>query len=169
MPLKLTFSKVVVRIVYPEACRRHAEDLLLADEVCRESDGMGRSSRLAEVERACRRPRRLCRRVHVPGKSELQKHAFQLEGAGKVRNFEFVRVQVKKGKSAAKSPTFRTELHCAIDFTDANRGGAKLEAYMQSVDESSMKVTYEKVAEQEELPGVETTDEQRQATMEAND
>lgn len=99
-----------------------------------------------------------------PTHTELSKHAFDLTTT-QVNGFEFVRTQVKKGKTANKAPTFKLELHCSIDFNDA-QGARKLEQYMASVPESAMKVTYEKAPEQEELL---TTEEQRQAVLEEND
>ncbi len=101
----------------------------------------------------------------TPNHPDLAKQAFELQGAGAVRDFEFVRTQIKKGKSAAKAPSYKTELLCAVDFSDAN-GARKLEAYMQAVGESTMKVTYEKAAEQEELA---LDEDRKQATLEEND
>lgn len=91
----------------------------------------------------------------TPNHSDLQKFAFELKPAAAVYGFNLVRVQVKKGKGATKNPTFRTELHFAIDFTDPE-GAAFLEKFLLSAGECSLKVTYEEVAKQETLPG--TTD-----------
>lgn len=87
----------------------------------------------------------------TPSDSTQSKFAFELAGAGAVRDFEFVRTQIKKGKSANKSVAYKTELHCSVDFTDA-QGARKIEQYMTSVRESSMQVTYEPEAQQEDLP-----------------
>lgn len=81
----------------------------------------------------------------TPSDSALAKHALELS-VSTVRDFEFVKIQVKKGKTATKAPTFRTELHFAVDFIDPN-GARKLEAYMQVAGESTLRVTYEKQAE----------------------
>jgi hypothetical protein len=167
MPLKLTFSKVVVQ----SFTRKPASGTVKIS--CAPSKAVAKAMGWGEVpdwQKSSAPAGKLDASIveFVPSKSEVGKFAFEFKGSATVRDFQFIRVQVKKGKTAAKAPTFRTELHCAIDFTDAN-GGKHLEAYMQSVDESSIRVTYEKEPEQDELPGVETTDEQRQATMEAND
>lgn len=100
----------------------------------------------------------------VPTHADLGKHAFDLQ-ATQVSGFEFVRVQVTKGKTAKKAPSFRLELHCAIDFRDP-QGAGKIEKYFSVVTESQLKITYEEPPEQEELL---TTEEQRQAVLEAND
>lgn len=97
----------------------------------------------------------------IPVLNDLAKHQFELATVA-VRDFEFVRIEIKKGKGANKSKAFRTELHCKIDFNDQN-GAKKLESYFQSVPESSMKVTYEKEAEQDELPMA--TEDQKQAVI----
>lgn len=86
----------------------------------------------------------------TPANSDQAKHAIEIT-ASSVRDFEFVRVQVKKGKTANKAPTYKLELHCAIDFSDP-AGAKKLEAYMQTIGESTMRVTYERAAEQTEIP-----------------
>lgn len=98
----------------------------------------------------------------IPVHNDLSKHQFELATIA-IRDFEFVRLEVKKGKGAQKSKTSRTELHCKIDFNDEN-GAKKLESYFQSVPESSLKVTYEKEPEQEDLPMA--TEDQRQAAIE---
>lgn len=99
-----------------------------------------------------------------PTHGDLKKHAFDLQATA-VDGFEFVRVQVKAGKKAKKSPTFRLELHCGVHFNDP-QGATKLERYMGLVLESTARITYDEAAEQEELL---TTEEQRQAVLEAND
>ena len=81
----------------------------------------------------------------IPSGAGLEKHALEL-AVTTVRDFEFVKIQVKKGKTANKAPTFKTELHFAVDFVDTN-GARKLEAYMQVAGESTLRVTYEKQAE----------------------
>jgi len=99
----------------------------------------------------------------TPSDSTRSKFAFDLSPAGAVRDFEFVRTQIKQGKSANKAPSYRTELHCSVDFTD-EQGARKLEAYMQTVLESSMTVTYEPEAKQAELDGLELSEERAKAT-----
>lgn len=86
----------------------------------------------------------------TPTDDKLAKQALELN-ASTVRDFELVRVQVKKGKTANKNPTFKTELHFVVDFSDPN-GARKLETYMLSAGESILKVTYEKQAELELEP-----------------
>lgn len=100
----------------------------------------------------------------VPTHGDLKKHAFDLQATA-VDGFEFVRVLVTKGKTAKKSKTFRLELHCAIHFSDP-QGATKLERYMGQVIESTVRITYQEAAEQEELLA---TEEQRQATLAEND
>lgn len=99
----------------------------------------------------------------TPSASDLAKHAIELNPAVSVGNFEFVRVKVTKGKKANKAPSYRLELHCEVNFADAN-GARKLEAFMQSVNngDCSMRVTYEPPAEQTEIPLQDET--RRQAT-----
>lgn len=99
----------------------------------------------------------------TPSDSTQSKHAFDLSPAGMVRDFEFVRTQIKKGKSANKSPSYRTELHCSVDFTD-EQGARKLEQYMSAVMDSTMLVTYEPEAKQAELDGMEQSEERAKAT-----
>ncbi len=89
-----------------------------------------------------------------PYDSDLAKFRFELRPAPAVYGFSLLRVQVKKGKTANKNPTFRTELHFSIDFTDP-KGAEFLERYILSVGESRITVTYEPEAKQGELPGVE--------------
>ncbi len=85
----------------------------------------------------------------TPSDSTQSKHAFELIALA-VRNFEFVRIQVKKGKSANKAPSYRTELHCSVDFND-QEGARKLEDYMRKVIDSSMTVTYDPEPVQAEM------------------
>jgi len=101
----------------------------------------------------------------TPSNSDQAKHAFEIRPAGKVASFEFVRVQEKKGKGANKSPKFRLELHFSIEYADPE-GAGKVEHYMQSVKDSTVKITYEPKAKQEELLA---TDEHRQAALAEND
>lgn len=109
----------------------------------------------------------------IPAHSDLAKHAVELS-TFLVRDFELLRVQVKNGKSAQKAPTFKTELHCSIDFQDEN-GARKLEGYMQFVPTGSMRVTYEPKAEQTGLDledgqgSLALDDERRRATSAAAD
>lgn len=98
----------------------------------------------------------------TPTHEGLVKHAIDL-ATSKVRDFELIRTQIKNGKSANKAPAFKTEVHCSIDFTDES-GAQKLEGYIQRVPESNLKVTYEPKAEQQDLEGVEQTDERARAT-----
>ena len=100
----------------------------------------------------------------TPKDSALAHHAFDLE-VTEVRDFEFVSVQIKKGKKAEKVKDFRLELHFSVDFNDVE-GARKLESYMMTVGESTAVVLYEKQPEQEELPIQE--DEARQATLPEN-
>jgi len=100
----------------------------------------------------------------TPHQGDLRKHAFDLQVTA-VDNFEFVRVQMNKGKTAKKSPSFRLELHCSVHFSDP-QGATKLERYMGQVLESTVRITYEESAEQEELL---SSEEQRQAVSEATD
>lgn len=95
----------------------------------------------------------------IPNHSDLVKFSFELKPAAAVYGFNLVRVQVKKGKSATKTPTYRTELHFSIDFTDPE-GCAYLEKFQLSAGECQVKVTYELEAQQETLPGVETDSKQ---------
>ncbi len=99
----------------------------------------------------------------TPSDSTRSKNSFDLNPAGAVYSFEFVRTQVKKGKNANKTPSYRLELHCSVDFTD-EAGAQKLEQYMHSVAESTMQVTYEPEPVQQEFEGVELTEEQMRAT-----
>lgn len=102
----------------------------------------------------------------MPAKTlDSKAHSIELKVSA-VRDFEFLRVQVKKGKQANKQPQFRLELHFSVDFTDQT-GAMKLEAGMQSADDWACRITYEKQAEQEEIPLTST--EQREAVSEAND
>ena len=98
----------------------------------------------------------------TPSDSTQSKFAFELITLA-VRDFEFVRTQIKKGKSATKSPSYRTELHCSVDFNDM-AGAKKLEQYMASVIDSSMVVTYDPEPKQQELDGMEQTEELAKAT-----
>lgn len=98
----------------------------------------------------------------TPKHPDQAEHAIEL-ATTRVRDFELIRTQIKNGKTAKKAPAYKTELHCSIDFTDES-GARKLEAYIQSVPESTMKVTYERKAEQQELDGVEQTEERGKAT-----
>lgn len=88
----------------------------------------------------------------VPGQGDLAKHAVELAGVNVIRDFEFVKKQVKKGKGAAKAPTWKTELHYSVDYDDPS-GARKLEAYFQcGASDGTLTVTYEPVAEQDALP-----------------
>lgn len=98
----------------------------------------------------------------TPKHADQAKHAIELKTSS-VRGFELIRTQIKNGKTAKKSPAFKTELHFAIDFTDES-GARMLEAYIQIVPESTLKVSYERQAEQQELDGVEQTEERGKAT-----
>lgn len=95
----------------------------------------------------------------IPNHSDLSKFAFDLKPAECVYAFNLARVQVKKGKGAKTSVSYRTELHFAIDFTDP-KGAEFLERYMLTVPDSTLKVTYTEEAKQETLPGVETDSKQ---------
>lgn len=98
----------------------------------------------------------------VPSESQLKDHQIELS-VSQVSKFESVRLEIegKKGKG------HRTELRFVVAFPDT-KGARKLEQYMLTIGEgkSSLTVSYVK---QEVIPGMEATDEQRQATMEAED
>lgn len=91
----------------------------------------------------------------TPSHSDLSKHAFDLM-ASAVYSFKLIRKEIKKGKGAKTSKAYRLELHCSVDFTD-DTGGRKIEQYMHTVQESTMRVTYEPEPEQQDLPGVDPT------------
>lgn len=87
----------------------------------------------------------------TPSEGDLAKHAVQLAGVNTVRDFEFVKKQIKKGKTSAKAPGFKIELHFVVDFTDPS-AARKLEGYFQcGASDGTLAVTYEKEAEQLEL------------------
>jgi hypothetical protein len=96
----------------------------------------------------------------TPSEGDLAKH-----GVCSVRDFQFVRTQIKKGKAANQVPTFKTELKFTVDFYDAN-GARQLEQYFQcGASSGTLRVTYERQPEQEQL----ITEEQAQDTLEEND
>jgi hypothetical protein len=100
----------------------------------------------------------------TPSERDLEKHAVAL-GVCAVRDFHFVRTQIKKGKAANQVPTFKTELRFTVDFSDAN-GARQLEQYFQcGASSGTLRVTYERQPEQEQL----ITEDQAQATLEEND
>ena len=87
-----------------------------------------------------------------PKEPDLAKHAFELVPVSTVRDFELIRIQIKKGKSASKNPKFRKELHYVIDFIDP-KGAEKLERAIQcGGTDWTLKVSYEPEAVQEEMP-----------------
>lgn len=89
-----------------------------------------------------------------PNHSDLEKFAFDLKPTQAVYAFHTARIQVKKGKGAKTSKTYRTELNFSIDFTDPE-GAGFCEKYQLSVGESTIRVTFEEEATQDTLPGVE--------------
>lgn len=93
----------------------------------------------------------------APSDTTRSKFAFDLD-VSRVGNFSFSRTEIKKGKGARKSVAYKTTLEFDVVFTDPI-GAQKLEAYMTSVAESTMKVTYEPEAVQDELPLAEDTQE----------
>ncbi len=99
-----------------------------------------------------------------PNHSDLEKFKFDLKPTGAIYGFHTLRKEVKKGKGAKTTKSFRTELHFSIDFTDPE-GAGFLEKYQLSVGESTLRVTYEKEAKQETLPGA-TAEDTKQGKLE---
>ncbi len=106
--------------------------------------------------------------VELTPKDEiLAKHAIEL-ATTLVDSFEIARIE-SKGKTAKKTKSSHTDLTFSVHFSD-QAGARKLEAYMQTCGESTLTVTYEKEAEQEELPGTgdaEATGELQEAVQDA--
>ena len=85
----------------------------------------------------------------VPKEQELQRHQIQLE-TRQVSKFLTVRLELdgKSGKG------HRTQLRFTVSFADP-KGARKLEEYMLTCAKSTLVVSYEKQAQQADLPGVE--------------
>lgn len=98
----------------------------------------------------------------TPKEPELRKHEFSLD-CQRISGFQSVRLELE----ASKGKGHRTEIRFTVTFADPV-GCRKLEAYMLTCGKSTMAVSYEKAAVQEEIPEVVATDEQRQAAMEIN-
>ncbi len=92
----------------------------------------------------------------VPKEQELQRHQIQLD-TRQVSKFLTVRLELeeKKGKG------HRTELRFTVTFQDP-KGARKLEEYMLTCRKSTLIVSYEKQAQQADLPGVELKDDGQQ-------
>jgi hypothetical protein len=82
----------------------------------------------------------------IPTDTLLKKHAIELDLAS-LHTFQTVRRELegKKGKG------YRTELRFKVTCQD-QQGARKLEAYMLTAGKSTIKVSYEKQAKQEEMP-----------------
>lgn len=85
----------------------------------------------------------------VPKDAELKRHQIQLD-ITRVSKFLTVRLELE-GKSGKGH---RTELRFTAYFADP-KGARKLEEYMLTCDKSTLVVSYEKQAQQADLPGVE--------------
>lgn len=92
----------------------------------------------------------------VPKEAELKRHQMQLD-ITRVSKFLTVRLELegKQGKG------HRTELRFTAYFADP-KGARKLEEYMLTCSKSSLVVSYEKQAQQADLPGVEVRDDGQQ-------
>lgn len=101
--------------------------------------------------------------VLSPNEKELRKHQVSLDVA-RVLNFETVRLELERSKGKGH----RTELRFKVQFTDPN-GARKLEQYLISCGKSRLTIAYTKAPVQEELDGVQASEEQRQATLPEND
>ena len=73
----------------------------------------------------------------------------------KIGKFETVRLEIEGTKSGKGH---RTELRLTVWYTDA-KGARLLEEYIQTAGKSSLSVSYEKQAQQADLPGVEKDDD----------
>lgn len=83
----------------------------------------------------------------VPKDEALRRHAIILD-TSKVAKFELVRREIegKKGKG------HRQELQFSVWFPDV-KGARKLEEYMLTCGKSTLSVSYQKQAQQADLPG----------------
>ncbi len=91
-----------------------------------------------------------------PKDEGLKRHKIQLDIAT-VNKFHTVRLELEDSKGKGH----RTELRFKVKFTDI-KGAAKLEAYMLTCGKSTLVVSYEKQAQQADLPGVELKDDGQQ-------
>lgn len=89
-----------------------------------------------------------------PTHSDLEKLGFELRPAELVYGFHTVRKQIKKGKGAKTSITWKTELHFSVDFTDPE-GAGFCEKFMLAVNACTVRVTYTPEAVQETIPGMQ--------------
>lgn len=156
MAKKLTFTKAVILAVSRKAERGTVVISCAASKTVMNEMGW---SEPADWQKSCVVADGALAATSVeftPTHKDSEKHAFDLSTTA-VRDFEFVRTQVNKGKSAQKSKTYRLELHCKVHFDDPE-GAGKVERSWSSVRDWSMKVTYEPAAEQGALPG--TADDQ---------
>lgn len=92
----------------------------------------------------------------VPKEQELQRHQIQLD-TRQVSKFNTVRLELE-GKQCKGH---RTELRFIVLFQDT-KGARKLEEYMLTCKKSTLVVSYEKQAQQADLPGVELKDDGQQ-------
>lgn len=91
----------------------------------------------------------------VPKDTALARHAMTLD-TSKVGKFELVRKEIE-GK---KNKGHRQELQFSVWFPDV-RGARKLEEYMLTAGKSTMSISYEKQAQQDNLPGTEPADDKQ--------
>jgi hypothetical protein len=92
----------------------------------------------------------------IPKDAQLKRHAVELQTT-KVNKFETVRLELegKKGKG------HRTELRFEVVFNDP-KGARMLEEYMQTAGKCEVRISYERAAKQETLPGTEEADTKQQ-------
>ena len=85
----------------------------------------------------------------VPSDAGAKRHAIELQPA-EIHSFSTVRLELegKRGKG------HRTELRYIVSSADPE-AASKLERYMISCGKSSMRVSYEPVTKQSDLPGAE--------------
>jgi hypothetical protein len=95
-----------------------------------------------------------------PNDKALSRHAITLD-VKSINRFNVVRLELEQSRGKGH----RMELRFTVHFTDV-AGARKLEEYIQTCGKSSLAVSYTKRAVQEDLPGVEATEEQRQAALE---
>lgn len=93
-----------------------------------------------------------------PKEKELAKHRTSLD-VQRIGKFNTVRLELESSRGKGH----RTELRFTVSFPDPE-GCAKLERYFLTCGKSTLTVSYEKAAQQEEIPLA--TDEQKQAVME---
>lgn len=88
-----------------------------------------------------------------PKDEALRRHKIQLDISA-VNKFNTVRLELEDSRGKGH----RTELRFKVKFTDV-KGAGKLEAYMLTCGKSTLVVSYEKQAQQADLPGVELKDD----------